>query len=98
MKRAGAIAQRHGCFRPNPSRRNLDEVAWVHKLFPDCQSYTEVYQRAGLLGPRTILGHCIYLADEEITLLKASTPLSRIARVQRGPRAADGLPSNAFAA
>jgi guanine deaminase len=72
MKRAGDLAQRTGCFVQTHLAENLDEVAWVHKLFPDCRSYTEVYQRAGLLGPRTILGHCIYLDDDELELLKAA--------------------------
>ena len=72
MTRAAKIAQRHECFIQTHLAENLDEVAWVHKLFPDCRSYTEVYKRAGLLGRRTVLGHCIYLDDDELALLKAA--------------------------
>jgi len=72
MKKAGQLAQRRECFVQTHLAENLDEVAWVHKLFPDCRSYTEVYERAGLLGPRTLLGHCIYLDDEELALLKTA--------------------------
>lgn len=70
MKGAAEIAQRHESFIQTHLSENLDEVAWVHELFPDSRSYTEVYRRAGLLGPKTILGHCIYLDDDELSLLK----------------------------
>jgi guanine deaminase len=72
MKRASEIAKQHGCFVQTHLAENLEEIAWVHKLFPDCHSYTEVYHRAGLLGPRTILAHCIYLDDDELAMLKAA--------------------------
>ena len=34
---------------------NLDEIATVKKLFPNDSSYTAVYARFGLLGPRSLL-------------------------------------------
>ena len=40
---------------------NLNEIATVKRLFPDDPSYTAVYDRFGLLGPRALLGHCIHL-------------------------------------
>lgn len=49
----------------------VDEVAWVRQLFPDCRSYTEVYDRFGILTPNTILGHVIYAEDDELALLEA---------------------------
>lgn len=45
---------------------NLDEIAWVRALFPDSQDYLDVYARHGLLGPRSIYGHCIHLSPREI--------------------------------
>lgn len=51
---------------------NRDEVAWVNELFPGARSYTEVYQRAGLLGPRSLFGHCIHLDDEDLWALSTS--------------------------
>jgi guanine deaminase len=44
-------------------RHELEEVA---RLFPDAIDYTDVYERAGGLRPRTILGHAIHLTDREI--------------------------------
>ena len=42
---------------------NQPECRWVKELEPDCQSYTEVYHRAGLLTPRTVLAHCVHLSQ-----------------------------------
>ncbi len=53
-----------------------NEVAWVRELFPDTQDYTDVYEKAGLLGPKTLLAHAIYLgARERSALLDAQATL-----------------------
>jgi guanine deaminase len=44
---------------------NPDEIAWVRALFPDARDYLDVYARHGLLGPRSIYGHCIHLSERE---------------------------------
>ena len=44
---------------------NRDEVAWVAELFPDNRSYLDVYDTYGLLGPRSIYGHCIHLDEPD---------------------------------
>jgi guanine deaminase len=49
---------------------NHGEIATVKRLFPNDPSYTAVYARFGLLGPRSLLGHCIHLDDAEIALLR----------------------------
>ena len=38
--------------------------------FPTMPSYTAVYARFGLLGPRSLFGHCIHLDDAEVALLR----------------------------
>ena len=50
---------------------NLDEIAWVAELHPEARSYADVYDQFGLLGPRTVLGHCIHLDDDDLALIKA---------------------------
>jgi guanine deaminase len=45
---------------------NPDETAWVGTLFPHRRDYLDVYDHYGLLGPRTIYGHCIHLSAIEI--------------------------------
>jgi len=49
---------------------NVNEIAAIKNLFPDDASYTAVYARFGLLGPRSLMGHCIHLTDDEIALLR----------------------------
>jgi guanine deaminase len=49
---------------------NLDEIATVKALFPEEPSYTAVYHRFGLLGPRSLMGHCIHLDDAEVALMR----------------------------
>ncbi|NMM25713.1 MAG: guanine deaminase [Glaciimonas sp.] len=44
---------------------NVDEVAWVKQLFPGARSYLDVYDRVGLLRPRAMFGHCIWLDDAD---------------------------------
>src|ERR1051326_1260605 len=44
----------------------------IRSLFPAQSSYTDVYAAAGILGNRTIMGHCIHLSDQEISTLAGS--------------------------
>jgi guanine deaminase len=44
---------------------NLDEVAWVKRLFPQARSYLDVYDRYGLLRERAIYAHCIHIDDSD---------------------------------
>ncbi|EJN04003.1 guanine deaminase [Phyllobacterium sp. YR531] len=45
---------------------NPAEIAFVAELFPWSRDYTHVYEHYGLLGSKTLLGHCIHLTDAEI--------------------------------
>jgi guanine deaminase len=60
----GALVQTH-------LSESAREVAWVRELFAGAESYTDVYRTAGLLSPRTVLGHAIHLDDAEWALLKS---------------------------
>ena len=51
---------------------NLDEIATIKKLFPNDASYAAVYHRFGLLGPRSLMGHCIHMDDSEVALMRDS--------------------------
>jgi len=50
----------------------VEELAWVSKLFPEHESYVDVYAHYGLTGPRAIFGHAIHLSDAEWQLLADS--------------------------
>jgi guanine deaminase len=49
---------------------NKPEIALVQEMFPSSKSYAHVYDRAGLLTPKTILAHCVHLTPEERKLIK----------------------------
>jgi guanine deaminase len=49
---------------------NLDEMAWIAKLFPNDKSYLGVYERFGLLRKRSVYAHGIHLNDVDRALLK----------------------------
>ncbi len=51
---------------------NEAEIAWVRALFPEALDYTDVYDRAGLLGPRTMLAHGVHLEVRELARLGAT--------------------------
>ncbi|MDO9414904.1 guanine deaminase [Pararhizobium sp.] len=45
---------------------NRDEIDFTCSLYPDAKDYTDIYARYGLLGPKTLFGHCIHLSDREM--------------------------------
>lgn len=49
---------------------NPDEVAWVRKLCPDSENYTDAYDLRGILTRQTIMAHCVYNSEDEIMRLK----------------------------
>jgi guanine deaminase len=70
---AGALAREFPqLYVQTHANENKAEIARVAALFPEAQSYVDVYARAGLLGPRSVLGHCIHLQDSELAQLAES--------------------------
>lgn len=59
---------------------NKNEVQLVKDLFPTSTSYADVYDKAGLLTPRTILAHGVHLTQDEKALIR-----SRSAKVSHCP-------------
>jgi guanine deaminase len=51
---------------------NKDECSWVRELFPDSRSYLGVYDGYGLMRPRALFGHCIWLDDEDFARMAAT--------------------------
>jgi guanine deaminase len=48
---------------------NLAEVEFARELFPNLPDYLGIYERYHLLGPKTLLGHCIHLTHRECAVL-----------------------------
>jgi len=63
---AGRLCQTYaGTFMQTHVAENRDEVRWVAELFPDARSYLDVYDRDGLIGPRAVLAHGIWLDERD---------------------------------
>lgn len=66
MEVARALAER---FSDAPIQTHLSEndaeIAFVANAYPDAEDYTTVYERYGLVRPRALFGHCIYLSERE---------------------------------
>jgi len=70
MKEIGDFARKNNAFIQTHLSENKDEIKLVKELFPNCKTYTEVYEKNSILGPKTILGHAIHLSDEELEIIK----------------------------
>lgn len=72
LRLTGELAARHpDTFIQTHVSENKDECAWVGELFPQARSYLDVYERFGLMRPRALFGHCIWLDDEDFARMAA---------------------------
>jgi guanine deaminase len=72
LEAAGALAHEFPkVFVQTHLSENHAEIALTKKLFPWARSYLDVYDHFGLLGDKSIFGHCIHLEDAEVEALAA---------------------------
>ncbi|AWI60810.1 guanine deaminase [Sinorhizobium fredii] len=70
MEMSRALVDEHpDCYVQTHLSENMDEIAFATSLYPEAKDYTDIYARYGLLGRKTLLGHCIYMSDREISVL-----------------------------
>lgn len=73
LEAAGALAREHpGLIVQTHLSENRGEIEFVAKAFPQSKDYTDVYDRHGLLGPRSFFAHGIHLSDRELARLAES--------------------------
>lgn len=73
LRLTGELAARHpDTFIQTHVSENKDECSWVSELFPQARSYLDVYERFGLMRPRALFGHCIWLDDEDFARMAAT--------------------------
>ena len=65
MVAAARIAKSKDVFIQTHLAETEAELQAVARLYPDSQDYTGVYEETGLLQPRTLLGHGIWLSERE---------------------------------
>jgi guanine deaminase len=73
MEAAGTLAAEHpDCHVQTHLSENAAEVALALKLYPWAKDYTQIYEHYGLLGRKSLFGHCIHLAEREADALAES--------------------------
>jgi guanine deaminase len=66
MRGAAELASRLDAYIQTHLAENREEIEKVHHLYMGAHDYTHVYEKFGLLTPKTVLGHCIHLKPREI--------------------------------
>ncbi|MEM9634470.1 MAG: guanine deaminase [Pseudomonadota bacterium] len=51
---------------------NHKEIAQVAEAFPEAKDYLNVYERAGIVGPKFTAGHAIHLSDDAFRRMSSS--------------------------
>ena len=69
LRESAALATDLGCWWQSHVSEDRAEIAEVARLFPDARDYVDVYDRAGALGPRSVLAHAIHLSSREAARL-----------------------------
>src|SRR5438067_314237 len=69
LRESARLAARTGAWWQTHVSEDPGEIREVARLFPDAHDYVDVYDRAGGLGPKTILAHAIHLSDRELARL-----------------------------
>jgi guanine deaminase len=72
MRGAAELATKYGTYVQTHLSENHGEIEKVKHQFTWARDYTDVYEKCGLLGPRTVLGHGIHLSDRERETLAAT--------------------------
>ena len=66
LEAAGRLWREHpGTYVQTHLCENQGEIEWVRQLFPERSSYLDVYDHAGLTGPRAIFGHAVHMEEED---------------------------------
>jgi guanine deaminase len=70
LEAAGALAREFpDAYVQTHLSENHAEIAYTKSLYPKARDYLDVYEGFGLLGPKSIFGHCIHLEPREVAAL-----------------------------
>ncbi|CDX12078.1 guanine deaminase [Mesorhizobium plurifarium] len=73
MEMAGALCREYPDLHMQTHlSENHAEIAFTQELYPWSRDYTDVYEHYGLLGKRSLFGHCIHLSEREADALSQS--------------------------
>ncbi|MET3898252.1 guanine deaminase [Devosia sp. UYZn731] len=63
------VAEHPECYVQTHLSENDAEIKFSMELYPDAADYTGIYEDFGILGPKTLIGHCIHLNHRETRVL-----------------------------
>lgn len=70
LEAAGALAVEHPeAWVQTHLSENRAEIELTKSLYPEAPDYLGVYERYGLLGERSLMGHAIHLDDREVAVM-----------------------------
>ncbi len=102
MAAAALEADRRAIYKQSHLSETPGEIAFVLELyrgipgFENVKSYTEIYQRAHMLGPRSLMAHAIHLGKAEWSLLKRTRTALVHCPTSNAPLKERGLGSGLF--
>ena len=102
MKEGSKLADKAKCFKQTHLSETPQEIEFVLSLyrkfpgFEDVSSYTEIYERTGMLGKRSLMGHGIHLSQKELKVLRDSETAVIHCPTSNAPLEQKGLGSGLF--
>jgi guanine deaminase len=102
MKEGSRLADKAKCFKQTHLSETPQEIEFVLSLyrkfpgFEDVSSYTEIYERTGMLGRRSLMGHGIHLSKKELKVLRDSETAVIHCPTSNAPLEQKGLGSGLF--
>jgi guanine deaminase len=102
MEMGANIARKNKSFIQTHLSETKDEIDFVLSLyknmpgFENVKSYTEIYQCSKILGPKTIMGHGIYLNENELKILAKTKTVVCHCPTSNAPVSELGLGSGLF--
>uniref|UniRef100_A0A8C8E1Y3 Guanine deaminase n=1 Tax=Oryzias sinensis TaxID=183150 RepID=A0A8C8E1Y3_9TELE len=70
LEQLGTIAKNNNLHIQSHISENIDELKLVKELFPDSETYTDIYHKFNLLTDKTIMAHGCHLSDKELTVFR----------------------------
>lgn len=102
MKEGSRMADKAKCFKQthlSETPQEIDFVLSIYKKLPGFEkvkSYTEIYEKTGMLGERSLMGHGIHLSAKELSILSKSKTSVIHCPTSNAPLKEKGLGSGLF--
>ena len=102
MREGSRMADEAQCFKQTHLSETPGEIDFVLSLyremegFEGVESYTEIYEKTGMLGRRSLMGHGIHLSDKELAVLSRTETSVIHCPTSNAPIEQKGLGSGLF--